>query len=148
MQVSCPSVPIPALLYSYGCQLIGGFCWFAFRRCFSFVNRLLGWIAYFAFTGDYLAIATLGMSEIIRVVFINIKITNGAAGLVVFPGLQTGFLYLFVVSTIVLISNFLKSSHGRACISIREDEIAAEAMGINTTRYKVMSFTMGAFLPE
>ncbi|MGI6538804.1 MAG: branched-chain amino acid ABC transporter permease [Caldicoprobacterales bacterium] len=96
--------------------------------------------------GDYLAIATLGMSEIIRVVFINIKITNGAAGLSGIPRFTNWFfLYLFVVSTIVLISNFLKSSHGRACISIREDEIAAEAMGINTTRYKVMSFTMGAF---
>ena len=44
-----------------------------------------------------------------------------------------------------LINNFIRSSHGRACISIREDEIAAESMGINTTKYKVMAFAIGAF---
>ena len=50
-----------------------------------------------------------------------------------------------MLGTILIIVNFIKSSHGRACISIREDEIAAEAMGINTTRYKVTAFTIGAF---
>ena len=44
-----------------------------------------------------------------------------------------------------MITNFVNSSHGRACISIREDEIAAEAMGINTTKYKVIAFIIGAF---
>lgn len=96
--------------------------------------------------GDYLAIATLGMSEIIRIVFINLEITNGAAGLSDIPRFTNwAFLYIFAVGTILLISNFLKSTHGRACISIREDEIAAEAMGINTTKYKVTAFTIGAF---
>lgn len=96
--------------------------------------------------GDYLAIATLGMSEIIRVVFLNLKITNGAAGLSPIPQfVNWPWLFAFTAGTVLLIANFLKSSHGRACISIREDEIAAEAMGINTTKYKVISFTIGAF---
>jgi branched-chain amino acid transport system permease protein len=96
--------------------------------------------------GDYLAIATLGMAEIIRVVFLNMEITNGAAGLNGIPR-YTNWLWLFVFTagTIILINNFIKSSHGRACISIREDEIAAESMGINTTKYKVMAFAIGAF---
>ena len=96
--------------------------------------------------GDYLAIATLGMSEIIRIIFINIEITNGAAGLSGIPRFTNWtFLYIFSVGTILLIANFLKSTHGRACISIREDEIAAEAMGVNTTKYKVTAFTIGSF---
>lgn len=96
--------------------------------------------------GDYLAIATLGMAEIIRVIFLNMEITNGAAGLNSIPRYTNWmWLFIFTAATIVLISNFIKSSQGRACISIREDEIAAESMGINTTKYKVMAFAMGAF---
>jgi branched-chain amino acid transport system permease protein len=96
--------------------------------------------------GDYLAIATLGMSEIIRVLFINMKITNGAAGLTEIPRfVNWPIMFFFVAATLLLITNFLNSSHGRACISIREDEIAAEAMGINSTKYKVTAFTIGAF---
>ncbi len=96
--------------------------------------------------GDYLAIATLGMAEIIRIVFLNMKITNGAAGLNGVPQFTNWpWLFVFTAGTILAISNFLKSSHGRACISIREDEIASEAMGINTTKYKVAAFTIAAF---
>lgn len=96
--------------------------------------------------GDYLAIATLGMAEIIRVVFLNMEITNGAAGLNGIPRFTTWFwLFALTALTLVLIRNFVSSSQGRACISIREDEIAAESMGINTTRYKVMAFAIGAF---
>ncbi|MDD4689548.1 MAG: branched-chain amino acid ABC transporter permease [Eubacteriales bacterium] len=96
--------------------------------------------------GDYLAIATLGMAEIIRIVFLNLKITNGAAGLSQIPQfVNWNWLFIFTMGTLIVISNFLKSSHGRACISIREDEIAAEAMGINTIKYKVISFVIGAF---
>lgn len=97
--------------------------------------------------GDYLAIATLGMSEIIRIVFLNMdKITNGAAGLQDIPQSASWiWLFIFTVGTVLIIRNFIKSSHGRACISIREDEIASEAMGINSTKYKVIAFTIGAF---
>lgn len=96
--------------------------------------------------GDYLAIATLGMAEIIRVIFLNMDITNGAAGLSGIPR-YTNWVWLcfFTTISILLINSFIKSSHGRACISIREDEIAAESMGINTTKYKVMAFAIGAF---
>jgi len=96
--------------------------------------------------GDYLAIATLGMAEIIRVVFMNMKITGGASGLfsnghmITWPG-----LFLVMVIAVVVIYNFIKSARGRACIAIREDEIAAESMGINSTKYKVMAFALGAF---
>ncbi len=96
--------------------------------------------------GDYLAIATLGMAEIIRVVFLNIDITNGAAGLNGIPRFTNWmWLFIFTALTIILINNFIRSSQGRACISIREDEIAAESMGVNTTRYKVTAFAIGAF---
>lgn len=96
--------------------------------------------------GDYLAIATLGMAEIVRVVFLNLEITNGAAGLNGIPRYANWlWLYLFTVLAIVFINNFLKSSPGRASIAIREDEIAAESMGINTTKYKVIAFAVGAF---
>lgn len=97
--------------------------------------------------GDYLAIATLGMAEIIRIVFLNLdSITNGAAGLQAIPQFTNWpWLFIYTSGTVLIISNFIKSSHGRACISIREDEIAAEAMGINSTKYKVTAFTIGAF---
>ncbi len=96
--------------------------------------------------GDYLAIATLGMSEIIRIIFLNLDITNGAAGLNAIPQfVNWTWLYIFMVGIILALSNFIKSAHGRACISIREDEIAAEAMGVNTVKYKVIAFTIGAF---
>jgi branched-chain amino acid transport system permease protein len=96
--------------------------------------------------GDYLAIATLGMAEIIRVIFLNLEITNGAAGLNGIPRfVNWGWLAFFTVTAVILINNFLRSSHGRACISIREDEIASESVGINSTFYKVMAFAIGAF---
>ena len=96
--------------------------------------------------GDYLAIATLGMAEIIRIVFLNLDITNGAAGLSNIPEFTNWmWLFIFTSGTVLIITNFINSSHGRACISIREDEIAADAMGINSTRYKVTAFVIGAF---
>jgi len=98
--------------------------------------------------GDYLAIATLGMAEIIKILFRNVleDITNGAAGLSDIPQfVNWTWLFIFTAGTVALISNFINSSHGRACISVREDEIAAEAMGINSTKYKVMAFVTGAF---
>ncbi|MDD4495777.1 MAG: branched-chain amino acid ABC transporter permease [Eubacteriales bacterium] len=97
--------------------------------------------------GDYLAIATLGLSEIIKVVFINMdKVTNGAAGLSFIPRFVDWiWLFIFTVGVLLIITNFIKSTHGRACIAIREDEIAAEAMGIRSTKYKVTAFTIGAF---
>lgn len=95
--------------------------------------------------GDYLAIATLGLGEIIRIVIMNMDYVGGAAG---FKGIihHTNFAWVFIVMlfTLFFIKNFVNSAHGRACIAIRENEIAAEAMGVNTTKYKVMAFTIGA----
>lgn len=95
--------------------------------------------------GDYLAIATLGLGEIIRIVIMNIDYVGGAAGFKGIPHL-TNFTWVFMTMMVTLffIKNFVNSSHGRACIAIRENEIAAEAMGVNTTKYKVMAFTLGA----
>ncbi|MBQ9376785.1 MAG: branched-chain amino acid ABC transporter permease [Schwartzia sp.] len=96
-------------------------------------------------SGDYLAIATLGLSEIIRIVLMNIQYVGGAAGFSGIPHLTTfPWVFFVLLATLFVIKNFVNSTHGRACIAIRENEIAAEAMGINTTKYKVMAFTIGA----
>ena len=95
--------------------------------------------------GDYLAIATLGFGEIVRIVFLNIDYIGGASGMTVSHLTTWPWLIACVVLTIVVIVNFTNSTHGRACISIRENEIAADAMGINTTYYKVAAFAIGAF---
>jgi branched-chain amino acid transport system permease protein len=94
--------------------------------------------------GDYLAIVTLGFAEIIRIVILNLDVVGGATGFTV-PG-NVNFLWvgIFAVLTIVVVRNIVKSDTGRALISIREDELAAEAMGVNTTRYKVLAFAISS----
>ncbi|HBT65892.1 MAG TPA: branched-chain amino acid ABC transporter permease [Ruminococcaceae bacterium] len=104
--------------------------------------------------GDYLAIITLGFGEIIRVVANNLKITNGAMGLSGMESLSSRrnpspmFIYAYVIAIVVVILMFTfgRSRHGRAVISIREDEIASESMGINTTYYKLFAFVFAAFI--
>lgn len=111
----------------------------------ALVGALIG-IPTLRLRGDYLAIATLGMAEIIRILFLNLDITNGAAGLIGIPQFTNWTsLYILTVGSIIIISNFINSSHGRACISVREDETAAESIGVSTTKYKVTAFTIGAF---
>ena len=96
--------------------------------------------------GDYLAIITLGFGEIIRVVANALPITGGAKGLSGIPA-STNFSYAYWVMILsgFVIFAFIKSRHGRAVLSIREDEIAAEASGIRTTYYKMMAFVLAAF---
>ena len=95
--------------------------------------------------GDYLAIVTLGFGEIIRVFILNIDAVGGARGLGGIPQLANFFwIYLFAAATIVVVSRIVRSSFGRTLIAIREDEIAAEAMGVNTTRTKVISFVVSS----
>ncbi len=100
-------------------------------------------------SGDYLAIATLGFAEIIKVVFLNLDITNRALGLSVPPPNSPVPLPIYVWSvallTIAAMVLIQSSRFGRALQAIREDEIAAEAMGINATRYKIQAFAVGAF---
>ena len=108
--------------------------------------------------GDYLAIITLGFGEIIRVLanadFLK-PITNGAMGLGDIPTLYNRrtspaglFVYAFIIMVLVIVINFSfgRSRHGRAVIAIREDEIAAESAGVNTTYYKLFAFVLAAFI--
>lgn len=97
--------------------------------------------------GDYLGIATLGFGEIIRVIFTNTQsLTNGALGLKGIPA-TTNLWWSFGVATVtvILIASLINSSFGRALKAIREDEIAAQSMGINLFNHKVLSFAIGAF---
>lgn len=95
--------------------------------------------------GDYLCIATLGLGEIIRICILNIEYVGGASGLMGIPR-ETTFTNVFwiMIAVIFFIKNFKNSSYGRCCLAIRENEIAADTMVINTTKYKVMAFTLGA----
>lgn len=122
--------------------------------------------------GDYLAITTLGFSEIIRVVIQNLQFLgasqgfrgiyiyeNGARSLEMVPELSTMpfkfydipkftdfFWTFFIVAVIIFgITNLMRSTYGRGFIAVKDDEIAAESMGINTTRFKVTAFIVGAF---
>ena len=96
--------------------------------------------------GDYLAVATLGVSEIIRIFIINGgSLTNGAAGILGIPNFTNWqMVYLFVIITTIATLNFLRSPIGRSTLSVREDEIAAESVGVNTTKIKIMAFVFGA----
>lgn len=94
--------------------------------------------------GDYLAIVTLGFAEIIRIVILNIDSVGGATGYQVSGYANFLWIGIFAVITVVVIHNIVKSDTGRALVSIREDELAAEAMGVNVTRFKVTSFVIGS----
>jgi branched-chain amino acid transport system permease protein len=96
--------------------------------------------------GDYLAIVTLGFGEIIRVVLQNTDSLGGARGLSGIPQ-YTSFFWAFTMAaiTIYVIGSLVNSSYGRGFLAVRDDEVAAEAMGINTTKYKVTAFALGAF---
>ncbi len=96
--------------------------------------------------GDYLAIVTLGFGEIIRVLILNVEIVGAARGLPGIPGWSNIFWVGLGVAAVLLTSRHLAaSSHGRALFAIRDDEVAAEALGVDTTLYKVLAFAMGAF---
>ncbi|MBI1871531.1 MAG: branched-chain amino acid ABC transporter permease [Chlamydiae bacterium] len=96
--------------------------------------------------GDYLAIATLGFGEIIRVLILNTDAVGGARGFTDIPE-YTHFFWLGLLTyiTLLVICNLIHSTKGRAFSAIREDEIAAESIGINTTKYKVGAFVIGSF---
>ena len=95
--------------------------------------------------GDYLAMVTLGFGEIIRVLILNIEAIGGSRGFSGIPQLSNFFwVYLAVVITVVTVHNLVNSSYGRAFVAIRDDEVAAEAMGVDTTRFKVLSFVISS----
>jgi len=96
--------------------------------------------------GDYLAIVTLGFGEIIRVILQNTEAVGASRGLTGIP-LYTNFFWTFSIAALAIyvITSMVHSTHGRGFLAVRDDEIAAEAVGINTTRYKVTAFVIGAF---
>lgn len=119
------------------------------------VAALAGWLVglpSLRLRGDYLAIVTLGFGEIIRVSIQNIDFIGGPRGLSGIPThasyyTKAGFLwvYAWVGITLIVIYRLTRSSIGRAMLAVREDEIAARAMGVDTTRYKVQAFVISSF---
>ncbi len=96
--------------------------------------------------GDYLALVTLGFGEIIRVTFQNVEFLGGALGLNGIPPYTTIFWVLaFVAITVFVITCLVHSTYGRGFLATHDDEIAAAAVGLNTTRYKIVAFVIGAF---
>ena len=132
------------MLLVLGGLVVGGLC--------AAVAGIIIGIPALSLKGDYLAIITLAFAEIIRVVMLNIdsvlgfELTGGAAGLTGIPS-YTSFLLVFGCVAVVcfLIHTMMKSRHGRAILAIRDNEIAAEATGVNTTYYKTLAFVASAF---
>ncbi len=102
--------------------------------------------------GIYLAIATIAFVEVLRVISLNLDITGGAVGIFGIPQpFPTTLAYLWIAVPLLLLTMFFlyrleRIRVGRAFAAIREDELAADAMGINPTHYKVLAFTLGAIL--
>ncbi len=110
----------------------------------GFVGFLIG-IPALRLKGDYLAIITLAFGEIIRVLIEFFKFTGGAQGLKSIPWMQDfTVIYFIMVISVALMYSIMTSRHGRAVLAIREDEIASEASGINTTYYKTFAFIISA----
>ena len=133
-----------ALALVLGGLVVGGIC--------AAVAGIIIGIPALRLKGDYLAIITLAFAEIIRVVMLNIddvlgfELTRGAAGLTGIPS-YSNFLNVFLAVAVVcfLVHTMMKSRHGRAILAIRDNEIAAEATGVNTTYYKTLAFVVSAF---
>jgi len=112
----------------------------------SFFGFLMGFPV-FRVRGDYLAIVTLGFGEVIRVVANNLQsVTNGPLGLKgISPYTNLWWSWGLALVTLFVINRLVKSSYGRALKAIRENELAAESMGINAFRHKLLAFTLSAF---
>ncbi len=100
--------------------------------------------------GDYLAIVTLGFGEVIRVIFLNMDAVGAARGLTGIPSIVSNhdmsifWVYGVAILVIMLSKNLIGSVRGLSFLAVREDEIAADAMGVNTTRVKVTAFVLGS----
>jgi len=98
--------------------------------------------------GDYFAIATLGFAEVVRLLVENLeKITGGSRGI---PRITTytnlPVVLIAAALALWLVANYVGSRHGRSCVAIREDELAAESIGIDSFRYKQIAFAINAAL--
>jgi branched-chain amino acid transport system permease protein len=143
------------LTTSFGPELLpflGGQTWILFLLALAIgglaaaAAGLLVGVPSLRLKGDYLAIVTLGFGEIIRVILQNIDAVGGPRGLIGIPS-YTNLFYAFGLATITIYTVWalVNSTYGRGFIAVSDDEIAAEAMGINTTRYKITAFLIGAF---
>ncbi len=110
------------------------------------ITGLLVGIPSLRLKGDYLAIVTLGFGEIIKVVIQNVDALGASRGLSVdYAFTDLFWVYATAAITIYVVLNLVNSTYGRGFLMVRDDEVAAEAMGINTTKYKVLAFTLAAF---
>ncbi|MSU47518.1 MAG: branched-chain amino acid ABC transporter permease [Opitutus sp.] len=111
----------------------------------AFAGLLVG-VPSLRLKGDYLALVTLGFGEIIRVIFQNVEKLGGALGLNGIPAYTTIFWVLaFVALAVFVVTCLVHSTYGRGFLATHDDEIASEAVGLNTTRYKIVAFVVGAF---
>jgi branched-chain amino acid transport system permease protein len=96
--------------------------------------------------GDYLAIVTLGFGEIIKVLLQNLEVAGGARGLVGVPA-YTNLFWAFGAAAVTtyVVWGLVNSTYGRGFLAVADDEVAAAAMGLNPTRYKILAFVVGAF---
>ncbi|WRS26171.1 branched-chain amino acid ABC transporter permease [Oscillospiraceae bacterium MB08-C2-2] len=131
-----PGLQIPIFLLSLLC---GGII-------AAFIGLLIG-LPTLKLKGDYLAIVTLAFGEIVRAMLRLIEPIGAARGMIGIPTYSNlAWILTFVVLTLWVARNFIYSKYGRACISIRDNEIAADAMGVQTTRYKIIAFCFAAFI--
>lgn len=131
-----PSLSTPV---TYLILITGGGC------CAAVAGLIVG-LPTLRLRGDYLAIATLGMAEIIRIAIQNSQPLGGALGLTGIPKYTTfTWLYGVAIVTVFVIWRVAYSAKGRAIMAVREDEIAAAAIGVDPTHHKVMAFVIGAF---
>jgi len=137
---------IAAIIFFAGIAYIGGVV--------ASIAGLIVGVPTLRLKGDYLAIVTLGFGEIIRVILINTKVVGGALGLNDIPGtgaehsvFENPFIWVAATAivTIIVTRNMVESTRGRAFLAVRDDEVAAESVGISTTRYKVTAFVVSAF---
>jgi branched-chain amino acid transport system permease protein len=139
---------VPTLIGDAGAFAQGAFflaALFAGGLCAAFAGLLVG-VPSLRLKGDYLALVTLGFGEIIRVVFQNVEALGGALGLNGIPAHTTIFWVIaFVALTVFVVTSLVHSTYGRGFLATHDDEIASEAIGLNTTNYKITAFVIGAF---
>ncbi len=111
----------------------------------AFAGLLVG-VPSLRLKGDYLALVTLGFGEIIRVIIQNFEPLGGALGLNGIPAYTNIFWVIaFAAVTVFTVTGLVHSTYGRGFLAVKDDEIAAEAIGLDTTRYKIVAFVIGAF---
>jgi len=133
-------------------RILVGPNWFRFLVATIIGASIAGILAYvigipaFRVRGDYLAVLTVAFNMIIVNIFTNMEYVGGPRGLIGVMRYTTfGWLWLWLIVTVLVIRNLILSAHGRAIMSVRDNEVAAELGGVNTLKYKLMAFAVGSF---